>query len=527
MLNTTVNGWSIESQSPYLTNLAMTPSPDGVAQARIGFTAEFLDDAPIAIKVTPGAATNDLKFIFDPTLINHTGFSWFSADFDLVDDVTVPVGLPTHTPYAHFHDASNPSFPNWENPTVGPFVSYTGENVTTGVFQDVNGANQIHLSAGATGEFLNNTSAALKGYGVHQFRTVSGQTAAGNGGDFYVVLAPGGDSHNYDQVIEGDGNGNPLIGDAAHFGASLPRNDLIYGYGGDDALKGLDGNDTLLGGAGNDILDGGKGTNLLIGGQGSDTAMFDLPRSSYTVQTSLFHQFTVILPGSGGATVFDSVDSVEYFKFSDMTLSAVDVVSGISTDPTLNDFTIADTTTNTTITAPGAPYTGPVSGLQREYINVTTNSLNITSSVPNTFIHSGSGMDAINVSSANGNNILDGFTGSNFLTGGIGNDTFYMDDRNPTSPIFSTIANFHSGDDATVWGINASDFKMLILDNQGATGFQGVDLIFTAPGHVDVSFVLAGYTSADLTNGRLTQNYGTTPDLPGLPGSQYMTIHAV
>ena len=86
--------------------------------------------------------------------------------------------------------------------------------------------------------------------------------------------------------------------------------------------------------------------------------------------------------------------------------------------------------------------------------------------------------------------------------------------------------NFHAGDNATVFGVNATDFKVLVLDNQGAAGFTGVDLIFTAPGRTDTSFVLAGYTSADLTNGRLSQSFGTTPDLPGLPGSQYLTIHA-
>ena len=55
-----------------------------------------------------------------------------------------------------------------------------------------------------------------------------------------------------------------------------------------------------------------------------------------------------------------------------------------------------------------------------------------------------------------GNNILDGGTGSNFLTGGSGNDTFYLDDRAPDSPIWSTIVNFHSGDEATVWGVTCS-----------------------------------------------------------------------
>jgi hypothetical protein len=330
MPSTTVDGWTIESQSPYLTNLtANAPSSTGSTHERVGLTANFVDDAPIAIKVSSGTATGELKFVLDPTLVNHTGSSWFSADFDLVDGITAPLNTPAHTPYAHFHDATDPNFPGWENPTVGPFVSYTGKNVTTGTSQPVNGANQIHLSAGATGEFLNNSSASLRGYGVHQFPAVAGQTPEDSRGDFYIVLAPGGDSHNFDKVIEGDTGGNTLVGDASHFGAPLPRNDLIYGYDGNDTLLGLDGNDTLIGGAGDDTLDGGTGTNLLIGGTGTDTAIFDLPRSSYTVQTGLFHEFNVILPGSGGATVYDSIDSVEFFKFADVTLSAKDVVSGI------------------------------------------------------------------------------------------------------------------------------------------------------------------------------------------------------
>ena len=70
---------------------------------------------------------------------------------------------------------------------------------------------------------------------------------------------------------------------------------------------------------------------------------------------------------------------------------------------------------------------GPVSGIQYDYINITSDSLNISASTPNWFIHSGSGNDAIAASS--GINVLDGGTGSNFLTGGSGTDTFFVDDR--------------------------------------------------------------------------------------------------
>src|SRR3954449_3995958 len=106
----------------------------------------------------------------------------------------------------------------------------------------------------------------------------------------------------------------------------------------------------------------------------------------------------------------------------------------------------------------GTAYTGPVTGLNWQYLNMSPDNLNITANVPNAFIHSGSGQDAIDVSHANGNNVLDGGTGSNFLVGGAGANTFFLDDRNPSAALWSTLVHFHSGDAATVWGLTAADF---------------------------------------------------------------------
>ncbi len=126
---------------------------------------------------------------------------------------------------------------------------------------------------------------------------------------------------------------------------------------------------------------------------------------------------------------------------------------------------VEDITAGVTGSPTGEPYVGPVAGLQQEYINITSDNINVSAGSSNWFIHTGSGNDAIGVSS--GTNVLDGGTGSNFLTGGSGMDTFFIDDRMPTADIWSTVANFHAGDAATIWGITPQDFSLSWVDGQG------------------------------------------------------------
>jgi V8-like Glu-specific endopeptidase len=185
---------------------------------------------------------------------------------------------------------------------------------------------------------------------------------------------------------------------------------------------------------------------------------------------------------------------------------------------------ILDTTTGQPLSATAQPYTGPVSGVTSEYITTTTDGLNISTGTPNWFIHTGSGNDAIAVSS--GTNVLDGSTGSNFLTGGSGDDTFFVDDRGPTSAIWDTVSNFHSGDATTIWGVTPSDFALSWVDGQGATGYTGLTLHATATGVPTASLTLAGFTSADLTDGKLSVSYGSTAASGGVAGSTYMYVHA-
>ena len=178
-----------------------------------------------------------------------------------------------------------------------------------------------------------------------------------------------------------------------------------------------------------------------------------------------------------------------------------------------------DATTNQPLGVVGQAYTGPVIGLQNEYINITADKLNISVSTPNWFIHSGSGDDAIAV--ASGTNVLDGGSGSNFLTGGSGTDTFFVDDRGPTADIWSTVVGFHAGDAATIWGVTPQDFSISWMDGQGATGFTGLTLHAAAAGRPTASLTLAGFSQADMGSGRLSVSFGSDP----ASGSAYMYVH--
>ena len=171
----------------------------------------------------------------------------------------------------------------------------------------------------------------------------------------------------------------------------------------------------------------------------------------------------------------------------------------------------------------GAAYSGPAQGVQHQYINVTSASLAITATVPNSFIHTGSGDDAIDVSHAGGTNVLDGSTGSNFLVGGSGSDTFFVDDCGATADIWSSIAGFHAGDHVMVWGVTAADFALKWQDGQGAAGNTGLTGSLTKAGVPRANVTLVGYTMADIGT-RLTVSFGVTADQPGAPGSAFMSL---
>ena len=176
------------------------------------------------------------------------------------------------------------------------------------------------------------------------------------------------------------------------------------------------------------------------------------------------------------------------------------------------NFTVQDVTTGQASNAAGNPYGGPVAGLQTEFVNISPHNLNVVALSPNTFIHTGAGNDAVQV--AGGRNVVDGGTGSNFLSAGGGTDTFFVDDRNAPSDIWSTVTGARSGDDVTVFGVTPKDFALNWADNQGAAGYTGLTLHAVAAGKPTASFTLAGFSTADLSNGHVAVSYGANGSEP-------------
>jgi serralysin len=179
-----------------------------------------------------------------------------------------------------------------------------------------------------------------------------------------------------------------------------------------------------------------------------------------------------------------------------------------------------DTTNNQAVAVVAEAYTGPVANITQEYINISSDSLNVSVNTPNWFIHNSGGTGAIAVSS--GTNVLDGGAGSSFMSGGTGADTFFVNSLPPAADTWSTAANFHAGDAATFWGLTPEGFSLDWADGQGAAGYTGLTLHATAPGQPTASLTLVGYDQADLNNGRLSVLFGTGP----AGGRPYMYIAA-
>lgn len=369
------------------------------------------------------------------------------------------------------------------------------------------------LTAGATFETLGGYRAPTPLYGPVQNNgnmTADGSTVdigalSGNG----AVIATGDSTLN----IQSAGAGETIQLSTSHL--------VIGGQGGTPGTFGTPGGMSFLAPIAMDqassiTLDATQATNEVIhqlGGSGAEVLLYD-----GTAEVADLHV--------SNQTTLYATDNASAGTVTLTTTNPGNALPITGQAPANPGIDVLDTTTGEPVNPFVQPYTGPVPGLQYQFLADSTDNMNVTTTTPNWFISTGSGFDAIDVSKGGGNNVVDGGQGSNFLTGGPGDDTFFIDDRGATNPIWSTIAGFHAGDAVTVWGVTPQDFALNWIDGQGAAGNTGLTLSATGTGTQTANFTLVGYSSADLTSGKLSVSFGTTPNEPGLPGSAYMQVRA-
>jgi hypothetical protein len=135
-------------------------------------------------------------------------------------------------------------------------------------------------------------------------------------------------------------------------------------------------------------------------------------------------------------------------------------------NPSIPNFLVSVPQTDVTNAVAGDTYIGPVAGLSNQIIQITSQNLNVIALTDNVFIDTGAGEDAVQ-------------------------------------------------------GASPQDSNLAWTDSQGAAGYTGLTLHATAPGRPNASLTLAGYSTVDLNNGRLTISFGTDP----ASGSNYMYLH--
>ncbi|ESQ87174.1 hypothetical protein ABAC460_20600 [Asticcacaulis sp. AC460] len=311
------------------------------------------------------------------------------------------------------------------NDTYG--VDDAGDVVT-----EVGGVDQVNSSisyaAGAEIENVVLTGSAhinATGNGLVNVLTGNGGNNALDGGGSTDTMTGGlGDDTYYvdnagDTVVEADGEGNDLIISSVVYslaGLAIERLTLTGAIDGNVTGNGL--NNVLTGSAGANLIDGGAGLDTLNGGAGNDTYIVDSGADTVT---------------EGAAAGEDVVQSSVSFTLSanveHLVLTGAGVANG--TGNALNNRMTGNAAGNI-LTGKGGDDTyvlqntsdGAVEAAGEGTDTIETNlTRTLSANIENLILTGGA---AINGTGNDLNNVLTGNAAANVLTGGLGDDTYYV-----------------------------------------------------------------------------------------------------
>jgi Ca2+-binding RTX toxin-like protein len=225
--------------------------------------------------------------------------------------------------------------------------------------------------------------------------------------------------------------------------------DTLSGDEGDDLLFGLAGEDTLYGGDGNDVLDGGAGMDKMIGGAGNDTYVLDMASELDNINYTTGYYGRVVSADDGNDTL------------------RITYKGGTATVPSVINLTA-------------------VNLVEVENVRIT-------------------GTGVFNVTGNAQNNILDAGKTASTLSGGLGDDSYYVGVKGTT-----VVENDDSGTDTVISAITyalGANLENLTLTGKAALNGTGNELANTLIGN-DGANILDGGTGADsLAGGKGKDTY--------------------
>jgi Ca2+-binding RTX toxin-like protein len=217
-------------------------------------------------------------------------------------------------------------------------------------------------------------------------------------------------------LTTGVGSGGDAEGDLLYF-----ISDLIGGSGNDTLIGGV-GDNSLAGGSGDDVLAGGDGSDTLDGGSGNNTASFaDSPWAIQAYLDSGLALDNIHIDSQGVHTVTDTLISIRNLVGSDH----ADFLSGDANANVLSGGAGNDTIWGSSFynTANDTIYGG--AGIDTLVLNAMTSQTVFSSTSAGDIVVTSSAMGGSDTIS--GIEVLqfsDGVFEMNFLTGGVGDDTF-------------------------------------------------------------------------------------------------------
>ena len=365
-------------------------------------------------------------------------------------------------------------------------------DVSAGVTVDLSKTSVQDTGGGGIDTIMNFENLQGSNYDDLLFGNSGDNAFYGWNGDDYIFGEEGNDYLN-----GGDGN-DSLLGQAG--------NDNIYGSSGNDSLAGHEGNDYLNGGDGNDTIYGGTGIDTMVGGLGNDTYHVDNVGDTVSETSTLSTETDIVVSTISytlGANVenlilsgTDAINATGNSLYNRLTGNdaanklnggtGTDImVGGLGNDTyyvdNLGDIVSETSTLSTEIDTVISTVSYAIKGYVENLTLSGTAAINGTGNTLNNRL-TGNSAD----------NVLNGLSGADIMVGGLGNDTYYVDNvgdivsetstlSTEIDTVISTVSYAIKGyvENLTLSGTgnisaNGNDLDNILIGNNGANSINGI-----------------------------------------------------